>query len=116
MGILVHRLASAAATDNSTLIRVGANRLVGWHARASGTGVKFIKFYDKATAPLVGDTPILTIGISAGDMSEIILPYGGIIVHAGLGYRITNGAGDADATAVAAGDMTMNIFVDGFPI
>lgn len=107
-----HRLLAALATTNPTLIRGGAGRMykiVGLNASAA---VKYLKLFNKATAPVPGtDTPVVTIPLPVGffniDFSSI-----GISFTAGMGYSITGLNPDADVTALAAGDIVgLNIFI-----
>ena len=57
-----HRLLSAAATTNATSVKATpgvVKRVIGTSKAATD---RFLKFYDKATAPTVGtDVPIMTI-------------------------------------------------------
>ena len=66
--------------------------------------VRFMKFYDKASAPVVGtDIPFWTLPIPVGGFSEsFIYP---VSFALGLAYAITSGAVDSDTTAIAANDI-----------
>jgi hypothetical protein len=66
----------------------------------SGDGVRYVKFYNKASAPVVGtDVPLITIGIPAVSSSSFTLPaLVGIDFSIGISFAITLGAADGDAT------------------
>lgn len=100
-----HRLLSAAASVNNTLVRAGQNdlyQIVGYNAAAA---LRYLKFYDKATAPAAGtDTPVLTFVLPATSVFAIPIP--GLSFGLGLGYAFTTAAADADTGALTAADIT----------
>lgn len=100
-----HRLLSAAASVNNTLVRAGQNDLysiIGYNARASFV---YLKLYDKATAPAAGtDTPVLTFALPA--TATFAIPIPGLSFGLGLGYAFTTAAADADTGALTAADIT----------
>lgn len=99
----MHRLLSAGASVNNTLVRTGPGsigRVRGYNAKASAV---FIKFYDKATAPVAGtDTPIATYRLTNAADFDITVD---LDVSLGIGYAITGAAADADTTALTAADV-----------
>jgi hypothetical protein len=66
----------------------------------------YVKFYDKATAPVPGtDTPAFTVQVPAN--GSAIIPAGVAKPFlTGVGYGITGAAADSDTTAVTAGSVT----------
>ena len=71
--------------------------------------VRYVKLYDKATAPTSADTPKCTIPLPASSAANIIAP-AGIDFTAGIGIRVTSGVADNDTTAPTANDVVVNIF------
>lgn len=103
-----HHLVSAAST-NSTLVKSTAAVLGDVIATNTSASMKFLKIYNKATAPTVGtDTPIKTIGIPATG-TVTWAQANGHRTSLGLGIGITGAAAVADTTAVAVGDVISNI-------
>lgn len=101
-----HRLLSAAATTNATSVKASAGKVHKIVATVAAAADKFLKFYNKASAPVVGtDTPVLTLLLPAS-AKNIIIPLDGQYFSAGIAYAITGAAPDADTTALAAGDVT----------
>jgi hypothetical protein len=98
-----HRLLSAAATTNGTSVKATAGvvkRVIGTSKAATD---RFLKFYDKASAPTVGtDVPIMTILLPP--MTAFVLDIDDHF-QLGIAYAITGLAADADTTACAAGDI-----------
>ena len=102
----------AAATTNSTLVKSSAGKLISGRVYNASAAVKFLKVYNKATAPTVGtDTPVLTLPIPAGAALDLWNVFGtyGLYFATGIGYGITGLAANADTTAVAAGDVIVSI-------
>lgn len=103
-----HRILSANTT-NGALIKAGSRALQGILIYNTGT-IAFVKLYNKATAPTVGtDTPFMTIPVAATTGQVAITFPSGISFELGLGIAITGAITDADATAVAANQVTVNL-------
>lgn len=104
------RLPSAAASTNATVAKASAGDLWSIHGVNAAAAVRFLKIYNKATAPTVGtDTPVMTFGLVAGQAFDIDC-YGHYF-SAGISWALTVNAADADTTALTAGDvvgMSMN--------
>jgi hypothetical protein len=95
------RLLSAAST-NATSLKGSAGVLFAIYAINLNAAIRYLKFYNKASAPTVGsDTPVLTLPIPASATGA------GFRVRArhrdwpsatGIAYATTTGVGDADST------------------
>lgn len=101
----VARLLTAAATTNGTNVKASAGQvfcLDGYNAAATA---RFLKLYNKATAPTVGtDTPVRTIYLPP--LSRFVLDFPrGLNFATGIGYGLTTAAADADTGALTAGDV-----------
>ncbi|PWB94649.1 hypothetical protein [Methylosinus sporium] len=100
------RVASAAST-NATSVKATEGRLYEIHVANTSAAMKFLKLYDKASAPTVGtDMPVATYPIAANGGRIDIVSINGQSFPNGLAYAITGAVGDADTTAVAANDVT----------
>lgn len=94
---------NAAATTNATSVKTSAASLYSLFATNTGAAVRYLKLYNKASAPTVGtDTPVLTIPIPAGGFVNPPLGAMGIRFATGLAFAITTGAADSDTAAVSA--------------
>lgn len=99
------RLTTCAATTNLTAAVSAPCDLYGIIATNTSAAVKFLKVYNKTSAPVpASDVPVLTICIPAGQLVNIALEQG-LYLNIGLAYSITGADGDTDTTAVAAGDI-----------
>jgi hypothetical protein len=98
---------SSTASTNSTLIRGSAgtvfNIIVHNTHSGGGSGSAIaLRFYDKATAPVVGtDVPMIIIHVQSNDSKEINFT-SGITFKNGIAYSITDGNTLLDATPVSA--------------
>lgn len=98
------RIASAVGT-NATSVKATAGAVYHIVAANMATSARFLKLYDKASAPTVGtDTPIATIFLPAnGGFAELFdIPIG---FSTGIAYAITGLVADTDTTAIALNDI-----------
>lgn len=100
------RIVSAAASTNATVAKGSAGDVISITATNTTASLKYLKIYNKATAPTVGtDTPVLTIPLQPSNVPTTISVPGGLYCSAGIGYALTGAAADADTTALVAGDV-----------
>jgi hypothetical protein len=99
-----YRLLSSANTTNGANIKGSAANVWKIFGNNTVAAKKYIKLYNKATAPTVGtDTPVMTIVIPASSSFNFDIP--GRYFATGLGIAITGAAADNDTTAIGAGDI-----------
>lgn len=105
--LTITRVASVANTTG-ILARTGVARLVGGTLFNASAATKYVKLYNKATAPTVGtDTPIMTIPVAPSgrvDLASVVSQFG-LNISLGLGFGITGAVADSDTTAPAANDV-----------
>ena len=94
-GATVHRKTSAAST-NATNVKGSAGQVYGLTVTNSNTSARYLKLYNKATAPTVGtDTPHFDVMIPGS--GGVALSFAvGIVFGTGIAYALTTGAADAD--------------------
>lgn len=101
---LVSRIVSAAASTNATSAKASSgdlHKVFGYNAAAAA---RYLKVYDKATAPTVGtDAPVLTLALAP--TASFAFDIGGYPFSAGIAYALTTGAADADVGALTAADV-----------
>lgn len=103
-----YKLISANST-NSTLVHAGTTRLASYFVSNQNASARFVKLYDKATAPTVGtDVPKWTIAIPGGSAANLSFAEP-ILFVLGLGIGTTTGVADADTGAVAATEVVVNL-------
>lgn len=82
------------ATASPTLganVRSSGGALHGYMVSNTTGSVLFFKLYNKASAPLQSDTPLLVIGIPAGGAANIAFPTS-IPFSSGIGFRVETAA------------------------
>lgn len=96
---------TAAASTNAANIKTTAARVYGYRYTNTSAATKFVRLYNKATAPTVGtDSPIMVIPVPAGQSVATEFAYP-VAFASGLGISVTGAAADLDATAVAVNDV-----------
>lgn len=97
---------NSAATTNATSIKGSAGTVMAIVCNNINAAARFVKFYNKATAPTVGtDVPVFTIPIPAGSIVSVACGNAGIRFGTGIALAITAVGTDADTTAVAANEI-----------
>jgi hypothetical protein len=107
-GALPYSYASAgAANQDSQVVKAGPGQVYGWQLFNTAAAARYVKLYDKATAPTAADTPRKRVMLPAGGGAVIPNPVGAVYAS-GVAFRITTGAADADTGAAAANDVLVN--------
>ncbi len=102
----VVRLISAAATTNATVVKGSAGRLYKIRGYNAAAAVRYLKLYNKATAPTVGtDTPVATIALAPSAVFDLDMSDIGQYFATGIGFALTTGSADADTGALTAADV-----------
>ena len=97
------------ATDTGLVVQARKTILCGWSITNSGAAIQFVKLYNKATAAAAADTPVIRIGIPAGQTVSFSLP-GGVVFDTGLSVRSVTTMPNAGATGSTAGEVAVNLF------
>jgi ABC-type transporter Mla subunit MlaD len=107
-----YHLVSAAST-NATSLKNAAGVVYGIQCSNVNAAARYLKLYNKASAPTVGtDTPVKTLiipGNAAGAGTNIPISVRGINFSTGIAFALTTEATDAGTTAVAASEIVVNI-------
>lgn len=104
-----YKLISGAST-NATSVKASAGLLVGWALGNNNASARYVKLYDKASSPTVGsDTPKITFRLPPEASANVpwTTP---ILFSTGIAFATTTGAADSDTGAVAANEITVNLF------
>lgn len=106
-GLLVSRSLDLNATGVSAKGSVG--KIYGYYIYNNATSTRFVKFYDKATAPTQTDTPIITLPLPAGAAANVSFN-NGITCLNGIGMRGTTGIADNDTGNPSTNDIVINLY------
>ena len=102
--------AISAASTNAASIKAAAGLVTGYYLVNTAIAFRYVKLYNKASAPTVGtDTPLCVFGIPAGSAAnmEFSLP---IAFPTGIAIAIVAGIADSDATAVSVNTVAVSLF------
>lgn len=102
---ILSRVMSAAST-NATSVKASPGVVTGLHLYNTSAAAKFVKFYNKASAPVVGtDVPILTVPLAATPNGRVDTDGMSLSFSIGIAYAITGAVADTDTTATAVNDV-----------
>lgn len=111
-GATPYKLVSAAST-NATSVKASAGQVYMITASNVNAAARYLKLYNKASAPTVGtDVPVHTFiipGNTAGAGTNIPVPTVGLNFSTGIAFALTTEATDAGTTAVAASEIVVNL-------
>lgn len=98
------RLPSAAASTNADFAKASAGDLHVVNGYNAAATVRYLKFYNKVSAPTVGtDVPVLTLALPS--LSAFSFNLNGQYFSTGIAYALTTGAPDADTGALTLADV-----------
>ena len=116
-GNLSH-IISAGTNPDAVLVKSGPVELLKLWIFNVNAAARFVKLYNKATAPVVGtDTPVATFGVggaTTGVANNIDLGQHPELAGAftlGLGVGISTAAADSDTGAPTAGDVAVALMI-----
>jgi hypothetical protein len=99
----------SAASTNATSLKASAGQVYGVLLSNVNAAARYLKIFNKASAPTVGtDTPVMNLiipGNTAGAGSNVFLPVGAAF-STGIAFAITTGVALLDTGAVAANEIT----------
>jgi hypothetical protein len=109
-GVSSYYHASSLASTNDTLVATGSRSipfLSVFHV-GNGNTNRFLKLYNKATAPNSSDIPVMTFVVHPS-ATVVITPSISLYFNLGIGYRMTANYADNDNTAISANELAVNI-------
>ncbi len=90
------------------VVKASPGQLYAWYISNNAAAARFIKIYDKATAPTQADTPVMTLQLPAGAAANVALPTG-LLFAAGISVRATTGVAVSDTGAPTTNDCVINL-------
>lgn len=97
------RIPSSAASNNATVAKASAGRVVSIDAVNTTVAVIYLKLYNKDTAPAPGTDNALLMGVYALPAASARNIQLNLAFAAGISYALVTGASDTDNTSVGAG-------------
>lgn len=104
---MLHR--KATGDTNLVSVKASAGQLYGFHVKNRAGAERFLKFYNKNSAPvLASDVPVMVIPLAAGETLNWNEPHG-VPFAAGIAMSMTTGIADTDTGALTANDLVLNL-------
>lgn len=108
-GWTVHKTVSAAST-NATSVKASAGRVRRVIASNVNASVRYLKLYNKASAPTVGtDVPVFTICMGGGTTNKAEVFEIDCDFSTGIAFATTTEATDAGSTGISASESVIHI-------
>ena len=107
-GLSVYHLISAATT-NLQVPKASAGQLYGYMVSNTSAAYSYLCFHNASTTPTAGASIFFKIGIPAGGAANVEFS-NGIAFSTGIAISTVTGSADNNTTAVAAGDLVVNLF------
>lgn len=104
-----HRV-STADQNAANVKAAGGGILGGIIISNTNAAIRFLKLYDKATAPVPAtDTPVYVVPVGGNTSGAVtVVPFVEMPFVNGIGIAITGGVGDNDNTAIGANDCVVS--------
>lgn len=90
------------------VVKASAGQMYGYYIFNNANTVRYLKIYDKATAPTNSDTPVMTYPIPPGSAANVAFP-NGVAFANGIGVRAVTGVADNDTGAPSTNDVIINL-------
>jgi len=108
-GATPYKLSATGTNADQNLIGAGKRVLYSLSASNANAALRYVKLYNKATAPVVG-TDVPTCAFALPPNSSINLTFdAGIAFPLGLGIGLVTGAADNSATGVTAAETVVTL-------
>ncbi len=91
------------------IVKNTPGQLYGYFISNNAATARFVKVYNKATAPTQADTPVMTLQIPAAGAANLSQTIGAAF-SAGISLRATTGVADNDTGAPTTNDVIVNVF------
>ena len=108
------RHALSAASNNATNIKASAGQVGGWVFSNTNASTRYVKFYNKASAPApASDAPVFVVAVPGGSTGAPTVVTSneavGLEFTTGISFAVVANMSDTDNTSVTAGDMSIDI-------
>ena len=98
------------ATTTGVVIKASKGQIFAIDVGNANAAIRYLKIYDKATAPTNSDTPIATLLLPPTSARLIEISTAGQEFLNGISYRASTGVADNDNTAPSANDVVVNFY------
>jgi len=105
---------TTSAGDTGVVLQSGECRCVGFMiTNIVGAAARYVKIYDKATAPTASDTPLFVVSLAAagaaGSTVSFVIPNATRFTY-GIAVRCTTAGADNSTAGATTGDVSITAF------
>jgi hypothetical protein len=102
------------ASNNALVVQATPGRVTGGYAINTNAAVRYLKLYNKATAPdPATDTPVMVIPLPPS--VAVPLKFGaGLGFATGIGMLLVTGVANTNNTAVAANEISVGLAIEAY--
>lgn len=99
----------SANSNNATSLKASAGLVYGYSFSSTNASARWVKFYDKASAPApASDTVKWAVEVPGNAVVSVSIPEG-MGFTTGIAFAAVTGSSDTDNTSVGAGDLSIDI-------
>lgn len=107
-GLTTYHLVSAGST-NATVVKASAGQLYGYYIFNANAAARKLVFHNSASSPTAGASVFFSVVIPASSGANVEFSQG-LAFSTGISITTVTGTADSDNTAVASGDLIINLF------
>jgi len=107
-GLSIYRKVDLGVTGQ--VAKATPGMLYGLVITNAAAAIRYVKIYNKATAPTEADTPAMTLKVAASSYLVMDPATMGLEFSAGISARGTTGVADNDTGAPTANDIIVSLF------
>lgn len=109
-GLSLYSLIAVGTSGDATNVKASAGKVCWVYVVNGASSVRYLKFYDSASAPTAGSgTPVLRLPIPPNFSGFMLNNEVGLAFATGIGFTMVTGQADNNSTGVTANDCTLNI-------
>ena len=100
----------SANTNNATVVKAAPGLLYGWSVNNINAAVRYLKFYNKASAPApADDAEMLVVAVPAASGQTVMFPVP-LEFTVGISWALVTGIAANDNTSVSASEHVVTVF------
>lgn len=101
---------TSAASTNLTAVKASAGKLYSFEVTNTNAAVRYIRFYNKASAPVIAsDSALIVAGYAVPGNGGIVVPVANRAFSTGIAFSLSTSASDTGGGSVAADELKVSL-------